>query len=79
MMSRLSRRHALAGLGATGVGAATAVSALRPRRARAAEPVTVWWTQGFYQAENQAVIDAMAAWEKSTGTKVNLTIMTGRT
>ncbi|MBN8928003.1 MAG: carbohydrate ABC transporter substrate-binding protein [Rhodospirillales bacterium] len=76
-MSRLSRRHALAGLGAAGLGAATAAAALRPRRARAAEPVTVWWTQGFYQAENQAVIDAMAAWEKSTGTKVNLTIMNG--
>src|SRR4051812_30697214 len=71
-MTQLSRRGALAGISALG-----AASAVRPRRARAAEPVTVWWTQGFYEAENQAVINAMTAWEKSTGTKVNLTIMNG--
>src|SRR5262249_40493071 len=33
------------------------------------------WTQGFYEAENKAVIDNLAAWEEATGTKVNLTIM----
>ncbi|MDR3534758.1 MAG: ABC transporter substrate-binding protein [Rhodopila sp.] len=71
-MTQLSRRHAIAG-----IGALTAASTLKPRRAKAAEPVTVWWTQGFYQAENQAVIDAMAGWEKVSGTKVNLTIMNG--
>jgi multiple sugar transport system substrate-binding protein len=71
-MTQLSRRHTLAGIGALG-----AASTLRPRRAKAADPVTVWWTQGFYEAENKAVIDSIAAWEKSTGTKVNLTIMNG--
>lgn len=71
-MTQVSRRLALAGLGALSAG-----STLRPRRAKAAEPVAVWWTQGYYEAENQAVIDAMKAWETSTGTKVNLTIMNG--
>lgn len=71
-MRKLSRRQTVVGL-----GAAAAASTLRPRSARAAKPVVVWWTQGFYAAENQAVIDAMADWEKQTGNKVELTIMTG--
>src|SRR3954454_9562095 len=71
-MTQLSRRGALAGISALG-----AASAVRPRRARAAEPVTVWWTQGFYEAEDQAVINAMTAWEKAGGPKVNLTLMNG--
>jgi multiple sugar transport system substrate-binding protein len=71
-MAELTRRTAVASLGAV-----AAAGVLAPRRARAAEPINVWWTQGFYQAENQAVIDSMAAWEKRTGTKVNLTILNG--
>ena len=71
-MAKLSRRHAIVGLGAAAAAAAT-----RSRSAKAAEPVTVWWTQGFYEAENKAVVDNLAAWEKATGTKVNLTIMNG--
>src|SRR6478672_11550706 len=72
-MKLISRRRTLAGLG---VGLA-AGSSLRPRRARAAGELTVWWTQGFYKAENDAVIAWMADWEKRSGTKVNLTIMNG--
>ena len=71
-MTKLSRRRAIAGLGAV-----AAASATRSRSAKAADPVTVWWTQGFYEAENKAVTDNLAAWEKTTGTKVNLTIMNG--
>ena len=71
-MTQLSRRHAIAGLGAA---AAAAVTPSRP--AKAADPITVWWTQGFYEAENKAVVDNLAAWEKASGTKVNLTIMNG--
>src|ERR1700709_2770880 len=71
-MTGLSRRRTIAGMGAL-----TAAATVRPRTAKAADPVTVWWTQGFYEAENQAVIDAMKAWEKTSGTKVNLTIMNG--
>ncbi|HEY0181416.1 MAG TPA: ABC transporter substrate-binding protein [Rhodopila sp.] len=71
-MTQISRRGIIAGSAALAAG-----SGLRARHARAADPVTVWWTQGFYEAENQAVIDAMKAWEKTSGTKVNLTIMNG--
>jgi multiple sugar transport system substrate-binding protein len=71
-MTELSRRRAL-----VGVGALTAGAGLRSRTARAAEPVTVWWTQGYYEAENQAVVNAMKAWEQTSGAKVNLTIMNG--
>lgn len=71
-MAKLSRRQAIAGLGAVG-----AASTMPSRSAKAAGSVTVWWTQGFYEAENKAVIDNLAAWEKQTGTKVNLTIMNG--
>ena len=68
-MMRLSRRAVLT--------AAAAAAAAKPRPAKAAGVVNVWWTQGFYEAENKAVIDAMAAWEKETGNKVNLTIIVG--
>jgi len=71
-MTKFSRRQALAGMGAL-----TAASTVRVRSAKAADPVNVWWTQGFYEQENKAVIDTMAAWEKSSGVKVNLTIMNG--
>ena len=71
-MARVTRRQAMSIL-----GAAASVSAFKPRRARAAETVTVWWTQGVYKAENDAVINFMADWEKRTGNKVNLTIMNG--
>lgn len=71
-MAILSRRHATAGLGSV-----MAAAAVQTRAAKAAGSLTVWWTQGFYEAENKAVIDSMAAWEKRTGTKVNLTILNG--
>ena len=71
-MTRVSRRQALGG-----ISAATAVALARPQRAKAAGEVTVWWTQGFYEQENKAVVDAMADWEKRTGTKVNLSIING--
>jgi len=72
-MTRISRRWALGGVAA----AVTVGSGLAPRRARAAGELTVWWTQGFYKAENDAVIAWMADWEKRNNTKVNLTIMNG--
>jgi multiple sugar transport system substrate-binding protein len=56
-------------------GAALAAGVVRPRRAKAASTVTVWWTQGYYEPEDQAVQDAMAAWEKQSGNKVNLQII----
>ena len=72
-MKLISRRQVLGGVGA----AVAAGTGLKPRRARAAGELTVWWTQGFYKAENDAVIAWMADWEKRNNTKVNLTIMNG--
>ena len=72
-MKLISRRQVLGGVGA----AIAAGTGLKPRRARAAGELTVWWTQGFYKAENDAVIAWMADWEKRNNTKVNLTIMNG--
>ena len=73
-MKRMTRRQAVVG-GAAGA-IATGTGAM-PRRARAAGELVVWWTQGFYKAENDAVIAWMADWEKKNNTKVNLTIMNG--
>ncbi|HXT79655.1 MAG TPA: twin-arginine translocation signal domain-containing protein, partial [Acetobacteraceae bacterium] len=72
-MKLISRRQVLGGVGA----AVAAGAGLMPRRARAAGELMVWWTQGFYKAENDAVITWMADWEKRNNTKVNLTIMNG--
>ena len=72
-MAGITRRQALVGAGAA-IAAGTSVM---PRRATAAGELTVWWTQGFYKAENDAVITWMADWEKKNNTKVNLTIMNG--
>jgi multiple sugar transport system substrate-binding protein len=71
-MTRITRRQALGTLGMVG-----AAALVRPKRASAAKEVTVWWTQGFYEQENKAIIDSMADWEKRTGTKVNLSIING--
>jgi multiple sugar transport system substrate-binding protein len=69
-MSDLSRRGLLGTL-----GLATAAAAARPRRAKAATPITVWWTQGYYQAEDDAVKASVAAYEKQSGNKVDFTLV----
>src|SRR6201987_2089158 len=73
MTKLISRRRAWGGIGP----AVAAGAGLMPRRASAAGELAVWWTQGFYKAENDAVINWMADWEKRNNTKVNLTIMNG--
>ncbi len=37
-----------------------------------AATLTVWWNKGFYPSEDKAMNDVVAAWEKKTGNKVNL-------
>src|SRR5271154_2582765 len=50
----------------------------QPMPANAAgQTVTVWWNQGFYPAEDQAMKDVVAAWEKQSGDKVELTFYNG--
>ena len=51
-MTKISRRYAVAG-----IGAAAAATVARPRFAKAAGELTVWWSQGFYEAENKAIVD----------------------
>jgi multiple sugar transport system substrate-binding protein len=55
-----------------------ALAALTPAPVAAAgQTVTVWWNQGFYPAEDQAMRDVVAAWEKQTGNKLDLTFYNG--
>ncbi len=51
--------------------------ALPQAASQAAETVTVWWNQGYYPAEDQALKDMVGAWEKQTGNTINLTIYNG--
>jgi multiple sugar transport system substrate-binding protein len=71
----LSRRGVIGGSLGVAAGAALA----RPHIARAASTtVTVWWNQGFYAAEDQAFHNLVAAWEKASGNKVDLTLLPGQ-
>ena len=69
-MASLTRRHLVGS-----VGALTAAATVRPRRAKAATTITAWFSQGFYHAEDQALKDLVAGWEKQTGNTVNLQII----
>jgi multiple sugar transport system substrate-binding protein len=69
--------HRLRGLAAIACMAAFGAFA-QPQAAQAAgQTITVWWNQGFYPAEDQAIRDAVAAWEKQSGNKVELTLYNG--
>src|SRR3954454_5925083 len=37
-----------------------------------AEEITVWWDEGFFQAEDQAIHAVIQAWQKQTGNTVIL-------
>ncbi len=72
----------MAGSWLRGVAASFCVGAgalgMMPGQAVAAgQTVTAWWNQGFYPAEDQALKDMVAAWEKKTGNTMNLTIYNG--
>ena len=67
-----TRREVAAGL-ALGMG-----SLMLPGTARAAgQTITAWWNQGFYPAEDAALRATVAAYEKSSGNKVDLTFYNG--
>jgi multiple sugar transport system substrate-binding protein len=68
MMHTMSRRGVVGGLGLLAAGA-------RPRRAKAATTITAWWTQGYYKAEDDAVKAMVAAYEKQSGNKVDLSLV----
>ena len=57
------------------MGLSTAVA---PSAASAAgQTITVWWNQGFYPSEDQAFRTTIAAYEKDSGNKVDLTFYNG--
>lgn len=67
------KRHLLAAAVALGIGAV-----LAPSGAWAAgATITVWWNQGFYPAEDEAMRTTVAAWGKQSGNKVDLTFYNG--
>jgi multiple sugar transport system substrate-binding protein len=68
-MVSLSRRNLIGSLGAV-------TAASRPRIAQAATTITAWWTQGYYKAEDDALKAAVAAYERPSGNKVDLTVVT---
>ena len=69
---RVARRNLLIG----SLGLMTAASLGKPALAKG-QTITVWWNQGFYPEEDQAFRNLIAAWEKSSGNTVNLSLITG--
>ncbi len=76
MAHRIGWRLAWRSVAATLAIAAGIAAAAPPARA-AGQTVTVWWNQGFYPAEDQAMRDVVAAWEKQTGNHVAITFYNG--
>ncbi len=78
-MDGIVRRDLLKGsLGLlAGSGLLTASALKRPALA-AGTTLTVWWNQGFYPAEDAAFHSLIAAWEKSTGNHIDLTLLPGQ-
>jgi multiple sugar transport system substrate-binding protein len=69
---RLTRRSVLR----SGAALATASVLGRPHLAKAeARTATVWWTQGFAQEEDVATKAVVAAYEKASGNKIDLSIV----
>ena len=68
-MAQVSRRGVIGGLGTA--------AALKPRSAKAAGTIQVWWTQGFYEQEDKALKELIAAFQKESGAKVDLQIING--
>jgi len=71
-MNRLSRRSMLRG----SVGLAAASALARPFIANAAaKTATVWWTQGFVPEEDAAFNAMVAAYEKASGNKIEVSLI----
>ena len=61
-------------LGACAVGVAMSTLAMMPTVASAQEKLVVWWTKGFYPAEDKALNEMIQRFEKKTNTKVELSL-----
>lgn len=72
--SPFGRRNFLrgAGLAVAGVGAGSLLAACGNSGAGSSDALTVWWNQGFYPSEDEAVRQVARAWEQGSGKKVDL-------
>ncbi|MGE3927216.1 MAG: ABC transporter substrate-binding protein [Lautropia sp.] len=61
-------------IGAAAVGAAVATLAAMPLTAAAQQQLVVWWTKGFYPAEDKALNEFVARFEKKYNAKVDLSL-----
>ncbi|HZH05373.1 MAG TPA: extracellular solute-binding protein, partial [Lautropia sp.] len=61
-------------LGACAVGAAMSMLGMLPGPASAQEKLVVWWTKGFYPAEDKALNEMIQRFEKKTNTQVELSL-----
>lgn len=72
-MTGIARRDLLKG--PAGLLAASALA--KPALARG-QTLTIWWNQGYYPAEDAALRNLVAAWERQSGNRVNLTLLPGQ-
>ena len=61
-------------LSACAVAVALSAIAMLPTPAAAQEKLVVWWTKGFYPAEDKALNEMVARFEKKTNTKVEISL-----
>jgi multiple sugar transport system substrate-binding protein len=71
-MTKLSRRSVLGG----SLGLAAAGTLARPFIAKAApKTASVWWTQGFIPEEDASFLAMVAAYEKASGNKLDVSVI----
>jgi len=68
------RREFLRGAGvlAAGASAAPLLSSCGGSGAGSSDALVVWWNQGFYPSEDEAVIEVGRAWEQQSGMRLDL-------
>jgi multiple sugar transport system substrate-binding protein len=72
-MTAIKRRTLL-----QGSAAVLAASSLAKPAIAKGQTITIWWNQGFYPAEDAAFRSLVSAWEKSSGNKIDLTLLPGQ-
>jgi multiple sugar transport system substrate-binding protein len=73
-VSSIGRREFLRGAGllAAGVSAAPLLTSCGSSGAGSSDALTVWWNQGFYPSEDEAVVQIGKAWEQQSGARLDL-------
>ncbi|HTF47845.1 MAG TPA: ABC transporter substrate-binding protein, partial [Pseudonocardia sp.] len=72
--SLFGRRNFLRGAGLllAGAGAAPLLAACGNSGSSGSKALTVWWNQGFYPSEDEALTQVARSWEQKTGNTVDL-------